>query len=728
MATLLFTAVGTLIGGPLGGAIGAIAGRQIDSLVIGGGGNREGPRLSELSVTTSSYGIPIPRHFGRMRVAGQIIWATDLVEHTDRRSNGKGKPSTTQYTYTVSFAVALSSRAIVDVGRIWADGKLLRGASGDLKSGGTFRLHTGQADQMADPLLASAEGAGQCPAHTGLAYAVFEDLHLGDFGNRIPALTFEVIADAGPLTLDTLISDVVENTDAAVGLDGVAGLSCEGPIADTLSALDALFPVDCDACDERLTIRPDRHQSAAIPLPEAATANEQDAFGGNAGFSRQRAPETEQPIAVLRYYDVDRDFQPGVQRASGRPLPGQPRTAELPAALSAAAARSLVEQARKRTQWARQTMSWRVSQLDPAIRPGATVTVPDLPGLWRVKEWEWRAHGIDLALVRLAPAVDGQFAGDAGRANTAPDNAAAATVLVVCELPWDGSPGNQVPLIIAAASSSLPSWSGASLYVDQGDGALKPLGTSGRARAIIGTALGTLPPGSPLLFDRGGSVTVALAGHDLSLSDATMRQLAMGANRAVLGAEIIQFARAVPLGDGHWTLSGLWRGRGGTEAAVGSHMAGEVFVLLDGAGVVLDPETVGSTAESMIAAIGLADPVPVSTRILLPGIGARPLAPVHGRCMVLPGGDVELRWVRRARGAWLWLDGVDAPINEQAEIYEVTFGSLSSPVARWETVATNLAIAAADLSGLRAAAPTGTFHIRQRGDRSVSEPLAILLN
>ena len=69
MATLIFSAIGTAIGGPLGGALGALAGRAVDSAIIGGG-SREGPRLKELALTTSSYGTPIPRQFGQMRVAG----------------------------------------------------------------------------------------------------------------------------------------------------------------------------------------------------------------------------------------------------------------------------------------------------------------------------------------------------------------------------------------------------------------------------------------------------------------------------------------------------------------------------------------------------------------------------------------------------------------------------------------------------------------------------------
>ena len=129
MATLVFSALGTLIGGPLGGAIGALAGRQVDAAIFGGG-NREGPRLKELAATASSYGTALPRYFGRMRVPGSVIWATDLVEHKETQGGGKGRPSVTTYSYTASFAVALASRPLGGLGRIWADGNLLRGTDG----------------------------------------------------------------------------------------------------------------------------------------------------------------------------------------------------------------------------------------------------------------------------------------------------------------------------------------------------------------------------------------------------------------------------------------------------------------------------------------------------------------------------------------------------------------------------------------------------------------------
>ena len=106
MATLILTTVGSFFGGPIGGALGGYVGRQIDSAIFGGPKPREGARLNELTVQTSSYGSVIPRLYGRIRVAGTVIWSTDLIEHRQRQSAGKGRGSVTSYSYSASFAVA----------------------------------------------------------------------------------------------------------------------------------------------------------------------------------------------------------------------------------------------------------------------------------------------------------------------------------------------------------------------------------------------------------------------------------------------------------------------------------------------------------------------------------------------------------------------------------------------------------------------------------------------
>lgn len=215
MATLALAAVGavvgssllpagvsflgvTLTGAAIGSQIGALAGRFVDQALFGAsGGSRtyEGPRLSDLHVTTSTEGAPVPRIYGRLRLGGQIIWATDFEEVVVRGSTGGGKglgggggsAATIDYRYYANFAVAISEGQISGLGRIWADGKEM-----DLTDV-VYRVHEGSETQLPDSLIAAREGDGNAPAYRGTAYIVFERLPLAPYGNRLPQLSFEVI-------------------------------------------------------------------------------------------------------------------------------------------------------------------------------------------------------------------------------------------------------------------------------------------------------------------------------------------------------------------------------------------------------------------------------------------------------------------------------------------------------------------------------------------------------
>jgi hypothetical protein len=200
MATVVLSyagaALGTALGGPIGGiigrAIGGLAGNYLDQQIFGSTKRIEGPRLQDLRVLASEEGAAIPALWGRMRISGQMIWATNIDEVIDtnsKKAGGKGGPKvkTTEYTYFANFAVGLCEGEIDSIGRVWADGKLL-----DI-SGYTTRLYRGTETQAPDSLIETIEGAGAAPAYRGLAYIVFERLPLERFGNRIPQLSFEVI-------------------------------------------------------------------------------------------------------------------------------------------------------------------------------------------------------------------------------------------------------------------------------------------------------------------------------------------------------------------------------------------------------------------------------------------------------------------------------------------------------------------------------------------------------
>ena len=127
-----------------------------------------GQRLDTLQITSSTEGAVIPRVYGRMRIGGNIIWATDFREETETtRQGGGGKgggggggTEVTEYFYFASFAVALCEGPITGIGRIWADGKPM-----DL-DGVTCALHLGRRGPGARSVHRREDGRGE---HAGLS-------------------------------------------------------------------------------------------------------------------------------------------------------------------------------------------------------------------------------------------------------------------------------------------------------------------------------------------------------------------------------------------------------------------------------------------------------------------------------------------------------------------------------------------------------------------------------
>lgn len=188
-----------LVGGFLFGPIGFMVGSLIGNLLFPQ--QQQGPRLTDLKLHNSGYGIMVPIVYGAMRVPAIVIWQTDLKEHS-HNSGGKGGPSVTTFTYSASFAEYLCEGPIDFVRRIWADGTLIYDA--DSTDGNLNTLpcvvYPGDEAQLPDPTIEGELGVGNTPAYRGKAYVVFDDWDLTNYGNRIPNLNFEVIkGEQGPI-------------------------------------------------------------------------------------------------------------------------------------------------------------------------------------------------------------------------------------------------------------------------------------------------------------------------------------------------------------------------------------------------------------------------------------------------------------------------------------------------------------------------------------------------
>jgi len=169
--------------------------------------SQEGPRLADLRVQLSAYGQVIPKLYGTMRLAGNVIWSTDIKEHVHEHTesftqsgggkggSGRRSVTTTQtsysFTYSVTLAIALCEGVVDEITQIWADSKLL-GAASIGSDQGKFNVHLGTEDQLQDDIIARYKGNSDFPAYRGLCYVVIEDFPLEEYGNKIPNFSFEV--------------------------------------------------------------------------------------------------------------------------------------------------------------------------------------------------------------------------------------------------------------------------------------------------------------------------------------------------------------------------------------------------------------------------------------------------------------------------------------------------------------------------------------------------------
>lgn len=262
------------------------------------------------------------------------------------------------------------------------------------------------------------------------------------------------------------------------------------------------------------------------------------------------------------------------------------------------------------------------------------------------------------------------------------------TTLLLLDIPilrdTDNAPG-----IYAAVNSNTP-WPGTTLY-RSGDNISYVKSISSATRAVTGTAttlLGNWPGGA--VFDEVNSVTVNVG--EGQLASVTRDVLLSTNNNALLvGREIVQFRSALLIGAGVYTVSGLLRGRRGTEWAVAAHAIGERVVLLQTTTLKRIAESaadIGTPVYWKAVTIGKTLAGTQSQAFTDTGVALKPFAPVDLR----KAGDdssVVVTWKRRSRLATRFTGsaGISVPLGEASESYTVELRNASNVLVSTETVA-----------------------------------------
>lgn len=389
-------------------------------------------------------------------------------------------------------------------------------------------------------------------------------------------------------------------------------------------------------------------------------------------------------------------------------------TLRLSLVLSEAQARAIADTQLARAWAQRSTITLQLPMKYAALEVGDLLqfTTPNVQHRIRVQQVQIGHPGIVRirGVVDIAETWDGYVPPSLGSDGSmlAPPPATRLELLDIPALPGDAQ---DVLTLRFAACGSSSGWKGATVVREADGVTLLTISTP----SVIGSCLSALPSGPTTVFDRVNTLDVVLLG-EATLAGATEFEVLNGANAALIGDEIIQFACVTTLGPGQYRLGTLLRGRLGTGWAMGSHAMEERFVLLDDSiqPLVFTPSVIGQQWTLRAATFGtpLSGGSEISAAIV--GESLKPLSPVNPQAVRQTSGDILIRWVRRARIDGVWRDTIDIPLMEQSEQYDVEVMSGPAIVRSWRVGSPQVLYASADQVTDFGAAPSSlTLQISQ---------------
>jgi hypothetical protein len=182
---------------------------------------------------------------------------------------------------------------------------------------------------------------------------------------------------------------------------------------------------------------------------------------------------------------------------------------------------------------------------------------------------------------------------------------------------------------------------------------------------------------TPWCWDRANSVNVTLQSGSLTSvseddinADPTLNLFALGS--VDNGYEYLNFTTATLESDGSYTLSGLKRGRRGTEWATGTHAIGDRWILASSlSNEELGTDSIGDNLSFKAQSIGRAIDAAVAIDIApYSGATLKPYAPARVK-WVYNGTDLVGTIYRRTRVGGSWVGGSTIPVSETTEEYEI---------------------------------------------------------
>ncbi len=500
-------------------------------------------------------------------------------------------------------------------------------------------------------------------------------------------LLSQIVADISDMTPIAGAYDVSELTDE------VRWFSMAQPMTarNAIQSLRQCFFFDATEEDDAIKFyKRDLTGSPArtiysIPDDDLNARSEGNESGDLVTIHRKREQELPRTVS-LNYIDVDHDYQIGTQSSPRQTtLSQQDTTIDVPVGLTAneALAKCWTLQT---SEWVeRETFEFSTTRKWAKLGPCSIVEIQGR--VIRILTRSEQPDGvINFTGVLAAPSTyitpasslyyqPAPGAPSDGFVPPTPPLAKVETRLIMLDIPLVTDTDSPNGYYAAMGPNGSGSWTGAELFKSSDGGSTyASIGSTIVEDTIGDVALALGDFGGGNIFDESNVITVVLTSG--SLSSSSELGVLNGANLCAIGSasggwELLQFKTATLIATDTYMLSGLLRGRRGTEWIMPLHGTSEEFVLLPSAVNVAGPfAEIGLARLFKAVSYGLTVASATALTFTNNAVALKCYAPVQ-----IGGGwangDVTLNWARRTRIAGAWLDNIDVPLSETTEQYAI---------------------------------------------------------
>jgi hypothetical protein len=549
-------------------------------------------------------------------------------------------------------------------------------------STGMFRVLASRDGSTIENYTFSASGSTQLP------YA----FHMVN-GSQGYILTDRIIQfssyQSGGRLLSQVVSAEIQGSGLLTALDlDTSGLSREvrgyrvsgGTVRSAIEPLQGAFPFDVISSGYQIKCVP-RGQASVATIPwEDMGAADGDSPGDI--LSQSREMDSQLPArTTIKYLDAEREYAASEQYAERINTEAINRVdRELPLVQTADEAAGVAEVLQNLAWLERTDLAFTLPPTYLQLEPSDVVTVTTSQATYqlRITEPNYTPDGRieckakpNRAALYTPNATGGEGVAPVGAVPLAGDSIFMALDIPVVDETLQNDAG-----FVGVMTGTTASWPGGLLVRSSDDGQTWVDLQGFTGKAAIGTARGALAARDCTMIDQQSLLVDMISGEPESV---TRDQMLAGVNYAAYGLdgrwEIVRFQNAALQGDGSYLLSGFVRGEKGTEWATSLHAAGDYFVLLD------DPDNafIGSSVESILAPRlyrGITSGGPLDEAVDVPftykGVNLECLSPVYAKGVRDGSSNFAGTFTRRSRlsSSW-WATGVDAPLGEATQAYEV---------------------------------------------------------